>query len=127
MMRSGALRGHRVHHIVIQRFVACAQSAGELVSIQVPPFDHLGDRHFRRRGLLIGLAGIRTSAHEAADRSQQHQPNTCCPVVPCERVGARSRAQVDCAVLRPSVGGIARARRHAAGLSPANLRNTLLK
>src|SRR4029077_2596562 len=34
-------------------------------------------------------------------------------VVSCERVGARSRAQVDCAVLLPSVRGVARARRHA--------------
>jgi hypothetical protein len=66
MMRSGALRGHRAHHInnVIQRFVACVQAGGELVPILNRPFDHLGDRHLPRRGLLIGLAGLRTSAHE---------------------------------------------------------------
>jgi len=62
-MRSGALRGHRVHHInnVIQRFVVCVQSAGELIPILNPPFDHLGDRHFGPRGLVIGLIGFRTS------------------------------------------------------------------
>jgi hypothetical protein len=66
MMRSGALRGHRAHHInyVIQRFVAWVPAGGELVLILNPSFDHLGDRHFRRRGLLIGLTGLRTSAHE---------------------------------------------------------------
>ena len=62
-MRSGALRGHRVRHIdnVIQRFVVCVPSAGELIPTLNPAFDHLGDRHFRPRGLVIVLTGFRTS------------------------------------------------------------------
>ena len=72
-MRSGALRDHRVHHInnVIQRFVVCVQSAGELVPILNPPFNHLGDRHFRPRGLVIGLIGFRTSVRARGCRPRR--------------------------------------------------------
>jgi hypothetical protein len=120
-----------VPHInnVTQQLVACAQSAGELLPILNPPFDHLGDRHFQRRELLIGVAGLRTS--DPSTRLPTEGSNTrrilAVGVVPRERVGARRGAYVDCTVLLLSVGGIARARRHAPGLSPANLRNSLLK
>jgi hypothetical protein len=124
------LRGHGVHHINTS-----FSGSWRVLSLPVnrpnpepsirPPWRPSPPR----RGLLIGLAGLRTSAHEqeAADRSQEHHANTCCHVVSRERVGARRGAHIDFTALVPSVGRVARARRHAPGLSPANLRKSLLK